>query len=407
MQQINIDQIRIDGDTQPRIRIDQALVDEYAEAMTRGDDFPPVELVSNGADMWLVDGFHRLAATKRAGASTIAANVREGELRDAQWIALAANGTHGAKRTRADLRNAVMRALLDADWRKKSNRELARHLHCDHKTVAARRRELEETGTIARESERQVTRQGVTYTQDVTGLAERGQEEVASGEIPQMHEEPDAPEPEHTPASTSKAKQAADRRRAAMIEAGIIPSDPPPEDVEEEVVEFDKDSWSTPERIIQAARRIFGGTIDLDPATNAEAQAIVRATEHYTAQTNGLGREWHGNVWLNPPYSQPLCKEFTRHLIAEYRAGRVTGAVLLVNTSTGARWWHECAAACTRLAFPKGRIQFWHPSGASTRNNRFDQTIFYFGDEPELFEQHALAGWLVLEGLGQIEEGAA
>jgi hypothetical protein len=40
--------LRIDGDTQPRVAIDQAVVQEYADAIEGGAGFPPVDVVHDG-----------------------------------------------------------------------------------------------------------------------------------------------------------------------------------------------------------------------------------------------------------------------------------------------------------------------------------------------------------------------
>ena len=63
---LDIAVIRLDGGTQPRAGIDQAVVEDYANDMAaNGDEFPPVQVVYDGAEYWLWDGFHRLHARKR------------------------------------------------------------------------------------------------------------------------------------------------------------------------------------------------------------------------------------------------------------------------------------------------------------------------------------------------------
>jgi DNA N-6-adenine-methyltransferase (Dam) len=70
--------------------------------------------------------------------------------------------------------------------------------------------------------------------------------------------------------------------------------------------------WFTPPQYIEAARRMLG-EIDLDPASHSIAQQAVKAARFYTLQDDGLAREWHGRIWLNPPYAQPthypICRE--------------------------------------------------------------------------------------------------
>ena len=54
----------------------------------------------------------------------------------------------------------------------------------------------------------------------------------------------------------------------------------------------------TPALIVDRARATLG-EIDLDPASCAAGQAVVRAEEYWTS--DGLGQAWHGRVFLNPP----------------------------------------------------------------------------------------------------------
>lgn len=110
-QDLDIAVLRIDGDTQPRVAIDQAVVQEYAEAMEGGVEFPPVEVVHDGTAYWLVDGFHRFFAHKKLNRLKIKATITTGLQVEAQWRSLAANKTHGLRRTNADKAKAVAKAL--------------------------------------------------------------------------------------------------------------------------------------------------------------------------------------------------------------------------------------------------------------------------------------------------------
>jgi hypothetical protein len=65
-----------------------------------------------------------------------------------------------------------------------------------------------------------------------------------------------------------------------------------------------ENEWYTPARELEAARAVLG-EFDLDPACSHRAQATVRAKKYFTVEDDGLAQDWHGRVWLNPPYEQP------------------------------------------------------------------------------------------------------
>jgi hypothetical protein len=62
---LSLDAIRLDGGTQPRAGLDDALVQEYAEAPREGAAFPAVTVYYDGEAYWLADGFHRYHAASR------------------------------------------------------------------------------------------------------------------------------------------------------------------------------------------------------------------------------------------------------------------------------------------------------------------------------------------------------
>jgi phage N-6-adenine-methyltransferase len=141
--------------------------------------------------------------------------------------------------------------------------------------------------------------------------------------------------------------------------------------------------WYTSEIYIESARRVMGG-IDLDPASDDEAQRIVGAKEYFTQETDGLKQEWRGRVFLNPPYSYPLIGDFIKKLCAEFFAGNVEAAVLLTNNCTDTRWWHEAAKASQAICFTQGRINYYKADGRDCQPTQ-GQCFFYFGTDLPAF----------------------
>ena len=125
---LRLDQIRIDGGTQPRAAINEDVVKDYADVLTNGGDLPPITVYRDGATHWLADGFHRWHAHRKARGDTgmIEADIREGTKRDAVLHSVGANATHGLRRSNEDKRKAVTTLLEDDEWAQWSDREIAR-----------------------------------------------------------------------------------------------------------------------------------------------------------------------------------------------------------------------------------------------------------------------------------------
>jgi ParB-like nuclease domain len=160
-------------DTQARVRLDPAVVEEYAEAMTEGVRFPPVVLFWEGDLYWVGDGHHRIAAARRVGFTTIKAEVRPGAEREALLYACGANISHGLRRTNADKRKVVETLLRDEEWRRWSDREIARHCGVTHPFVQKLRQELAGllSGNGYQMDETRTVRRGETvYTMDTSRI---------------------------------------------------------------------------------------------------------------------------------------------------------------------------------------------------------------------------------------------
>jgi hypothetical protein len=154
MERIRIEVIRLDGGTQPRGRLRQQQIRSYAQDMRAGMTFPPVEVIYDGKDHWLWDGFHRVHACRLLGLEEVDANVTAGRQADAQWLSYSANSTHGLQRSNEDKRRAIVSALRHPRGVGRSDRELAEHVGVHFETVAKHRRELEAAGTIGKSDSR-------------------------------------------------------------------------------------------------------------------------------------------------------------------------------------------------------------------------------------------------------------
>lgn len=126
IKRLDLSDITFDPEIQPRQQINQEVVTEYSEAMKRGAVFPPVIVFHDDFSYWLTDGFHRAKAKESIGGHEILAEVRYGSRRDAILFAAGANSAYGLQRSNADKRRAVERLILDEEWFRWSDREIAR-----------------------------------------------------------------------------------------------------------------------------------------------------------------------------------------------------------------------------------------------------------------------------------------
>lgn len=139
--------------------------------------------------------------------------------------------------------------------------------------------------------------------------------------------------------------------------------------------------WYTPKEYLDLARAVMGG-IDLDPASSDAAQKVVQADKYFTAENSGLDHEWEGRVWMNPPYSSALVKEFSRKIC---HSAKVTEAMILVNNATETDWFQAMIARAEAVLFPSKRIKFidvdGNPGGAPLQG----QALIYCGKNKDKF----------------------
>ncbi len=146
----------------------------------------------------------------------------------------------------------------------------------------------------------------------------------------------------------------------------------------------ENDEWYTPNEIIHSL-----GEFDLDPASSPEAFRLNQSAKKiYTAQDNGLMQPWHGRVWLNPPYSNPLLQDFLKRM-AEHNRG-----IALVFSKIEAKWFHDIVFEyATAVKFLYNRIQFLKPGGTKGTQPRNGSMLVAYGMvDAEILSKNLIKG---------------
>jgi hypothetical protein len=158
-----ISDLTLDPELQPRCRLNFDVVGQYARHMLEqgrdADLFPPVTVFEVDGQQLLSDGFHRVAARQSLGWSVIQAAIRQGTRAEAIWYSRTFNARHGLHFTRADMERAIRTLLRHSPG--SSDRCIAGHLGCDHKTVGSCRRTIFGHENPSANAERIALAQGV------------------------------------------------------------------------------------------------------------------------------------------------------------------------------------------------------------------------------------------------------
>ena len=130
------------------------------------------------------------------------------------------------------------------------------------------------------------------------------------------------------------------------------------------------DSWYTPPYIVEAL-----GQFDLDPCTMSIApHRHARTNFYYDKGHNGLEMEWHGRVWLNPPYSNwvPWLEKLSEH----------GNGIALISARTETRGffdhvWYKAQG----LLFLKKRVRFLKQDGTKGSSPTLGSVLIAYGEE--------------------------
>jgi ParB family chromosome partitioning protein len=96
------------------------------------------------------------------------------------------------------------------------------------------------------------------------------------------------------------------------------------------------------------------------------ANKTVKANVYYTAEDDGLAQEWYGNVWMNPPYAQPLIAQFSNTVADKYDCGDIEQACVLVNNATETSAFQRMLESCACVCFLRTRVKFVDMNGVAS-----------------------------------------
>jgi hypothetical protein len=147
-------------------------------------------------------------------------------------------------------------------------------------------------------------------------------------------------------------------------------------DAFEALTQSKSNEWSTKPKYIELAKEVLG-SIELDPATNKQAQKYIQAKTFYTIDDDGFNKLWiAATLWLNPPYGtkKPTANNWILKAITEYDADNIGAAILLVrDDSKGIKELEKRFACCN----PQNRIAFIDINGQEQGNPPPGYRLFY------------------------------
>jgi transcriptional regulator with XRE-family HTH domain len=144
VQNLKISEIIVNPEIRSRVDSDRnrKCVKDYAKLIQEGHQFDPIIVFRDAQDQILLSaGFTRLQAYKSIGETTIPAEVRQGERRDAILCSVSSD-KHGAPCTQLDNRRKVMLLMSDPEWSQWVDREIARCCGISNSTVHQLKLEL-------------------------------------------------------------------------------------------------------------------------------------------------------------------------------------------------------------------------------------------------------------------------
>ena len=146
-----------------------------------------------------------------------------------------------------------------------------------------------------------------------------------------------------------------------------------------------KDTWNTPQEIVDKVVQFFNGPVELDPCSNDRDNPNIPCLRCFTEEDDGLAHQWNANsVFVNHPYSDS--KHWIPYARRQFDEGNVEEMILLIKLDISTKWFRSIADR-PWIAVSK-RLRFGDSKGAAP----FQSALIYLGNNPGRF--HAIFGHL-------------
>ena len=138
---------------------------------------------------------------------------------------------------------------------------------------------------------------------------------------------------------------------------------------------YDKNSWATPQRIIDVVKRYHDFSLDV-----CASPSNAKAERFYTVEDNCLVKDWDDKNWCNPPYGRiPGIGVFVDKAIYEYKNFDRT-TLLLLPSRTGTKWFQRVQSKPNYFIWFFGkRIKFEDPSADKRMSPMEDSLMLAIG----------------------------
>jgi len=149
-----------------------------------------------------------------------------------------------------------------------------------------------------------------------------------------------------------------------------------------------KDVWRTPPELYEPFDALLPDGLTLDPCADRDVQFTL---DYYTGEhpdadpddphaVDGLAESWHGNVWVNPPFS--VKTTWLRKAVAEHLMGNAEVIMVVTPDSTDVmEWWHGYIRGYADYTwFPAGRVNYIDPgTGEQVSGVPFGTAVSIYG----------------------------